>query len=351
MKKILILGYYRCNLGDDLFLYITSKRYKDIELYIYVNDEEDRKPFLNIENVKIIKQYIDYNSVDIKQYDGVAYIGGSVFMESDYSIHEAKELNKFLKKLKEANKPFFYITCNFGPYKTKEYKDLIGNNLKLCTNVCFRGKQSYEEFKDLDSVSYAPDIVFSHDFSNITSKKEKKTIGISVIDPGKKEDNSEKIDIYYDYIKRIAIKFAKRNYKVSLISFCKHEGDEGAIEQVLGMIPDEYEENINVLKYTGNIEEFLREYSKLEYMVCTRFHSMVLSFIFKQKIYNLVYSNKSKEPLDDYKIHIKTDEVSKLEYETCLRKYQFRKIGSIKLNKIKRKSNKQFEAFEKYFKG
>ena len=54
--------------------------------------------------------------------------------------------------------------------------------------------------------------------------------------------------------------FAKRGYKVSLISFCKPEGDERAIEIVKERIPEEYANSVDLLIYNGNIEEFLKKY-------------------------------------------------------------------------------------------
>lgn len=349
-KKILVFGYHRCNLGDDLFIYIVSKRYPNMEFYLYVHDEDDRRPFKSLKNVKIIPDYRNTDSINPDDYDGYTYIGGSVFIESEYSTREAKEISELLDKLKKANKPFFYITCNFGPCKTKKYKETIKNNLKKCTDVCFRGKSSYNEFKDLDTVRFAPDIVFSHDYSNLASKKEKKTAGITVINIENREALRDKADIYYDYIKRIVCMFAKRGYKISLISFCKHEGDEQAIEKVKGMIPEEYANNVDLLIYSGDVEKFLREYSKIEYMVCTRFHAMILSLIFRQKIYNLIYSDKSKEPLEDFNIRLKTDEIKDISYETVLRTFYFRKICNFKLSKLKKESQKQFEAFEEYYK-
>ena len=37
---------------------------------------------------------------------------------------------------------------------------IIKSSLNLCDDVCFRDLYSYELFKDLSQVRYAPDIVF-----------------------------------------------------------------------------------------------------------------------------------------------------------------------------------------------
>ena len=124
-----------------------------------------------------------------------------------------------------------------------------------------------------------------------------------------RENLKQKTDIYNDYIKRIIIKFSKRNYKVSLISFCEFEQDEKAIDTILSMVPKKYLNNVEILQYKGNIEEFIKKYSKINYMVCTRYHSMILSTILRQKVYNLFYSKKTKNTIDDYRIFKKADNI------------------------------------------
>lgn len=329
-KKVLIFAYSKANLGDDLFICVLTNKYKNVDFFIHVQDEMFNKAFKNYENLKILDDERLVDNVNIDDYDGFIYVGGSIFIESEYGWHEAKEFNKFIKRVKEKNKPFFYISCNFGPNKTEEYLNQIAENLKLCESVTFRDKASYNLLKEIPSVKYASDLAFSYDYTNIIKNKIKNTIGISVIDLEIRENLREKVGIYDDYIKRISIKFAKRGYKVYLISFCAFENDEVAIERILKSIPEEYKENVDVLLYRGDLEKFLEEYSKINYMVCTRFHSLVLSAIFKQKIYNLIYSNKTQNFIKDYNLFKKIDRIDELQYNTYLRKYHFKRLNRLK---------------------
>ena len=270
-------------------------------------------------------------------------------MESEYSKHEVKEFNYFIKKCNKQKKPFFYMTCNFGPYQTQGYLELVRENFSLCAGVCLRDKKSYELFKDIPTVSYAPDMALSYQLEK-NPQKDEKSVGISIIDLEIRDDLKLKKEIYEDYIKRIIIKFAKRKYTVSLISFCEFEEDKKAIEKIKKLVPEEYQNNIKELSYQGNIKEFFEEYGKIKYMVCTRFHSMILSIIVGQKIYNLCYSKKQENMIEDYKLFRKVVRISDLEYETILRKYYFQKIENRKYQELVEKSVGQFEKFEEWLK-
>ena len=71
-----------------------------------------------------------YNS-DINEYDAFVYIGGSIFMEGGSSYNLSEKFYDFVKRCKENNKPFCYISCNYGPYQTQEYFNLSRRNFNV----------------------------------------------------------------------------------------------------------------------------------------------------------------------------------------------------------------------------
>ena len=160
-KKVLLFAYAHANLGDNLFIYMILKRYPNVDFYIHLVEEGYDKIYKDFKNIHYLYDGRDISKVNIEEYDAYVYVGGSIFIESEYSMHEVKEFNKFIKKCNEKNKKFYYMSCNFGPYKTKEYLELVRENFSLCSGVCLREKQSYDMFKDIDKVMYAPDMVFS----------------------------------------------------------------------------------------------------------------------------------------------------------------------------------------------
>lgn len=346
-KKILLFAYTKVNLGDNLFIYMLLKKYKNIDFYINIVEKEYEKVYLGFENLHYIYEDRNLNNVDIDKFDAYIYIGGSIFMESEYAMNEMKEFNKFIKRCNEKNKKFFYLSCNFGPYKTEEYLNLARENFSLCDGICFRDKESYKLFNDINKVMYAPDMAFSFEFDK-KIKKEKKSIGISVIDLQIRESLRDKVAIYNDFIKRIIVKFAKRNYKVYLFSFSEFEKDGEAIKKIINLLPEEYKNNVETVIFASDIESFLGKYAKMEYMVCGRFHSMILSILFNQKIYNLTYSKKQDNVIEELKLFNRYQRIKELKYETVLRKYYFKKVSSSKLNKISKKSRGQFQNLNKW---
>ena len=347
-KKVLLFAYSRANFGDDLFVYILANKYPNIQFYIHIKDEEYKKTFINLKKVNFLDGDRDTRSINIEDFDGYIYVGGSIFIESEYSRHEVREFNSFIKKCNKNNKPFFYITCNFGPYQTQEYLDLVKENFSLCKGVCVRDKASYELFKKIPTVSYAPDMAFTHSLDKIKQKKQLMHVGISVINLEIREKLRGKTDIYNDYIKRIIIKFAKRGYKVSLISFCEFEQDKSAIDKIKSLVPEKYLKNVHEILYKGDIEEFIKKYSQVNYMICTRFHSMILSIILKQKIYNLFYSKKQKNAGDDFELFKNMVDINDLTFETRLSRSEFEKIPNEKYKKLLEKSVVQLEEFDKW---
>lgn len=163
MKKILVFAYLRNNLGDDLFVYELLSRYPNDMFYINVKSKSFAKPFENCNNA-IIEEVNDetFNYININKYDGFVYIGGSIFMEGGKVYNLDEGCCDFMEKCKKLNKPFFYISSNYGPYQTKDYFNLSRKTFKNCTDLCFRDKASYNLFSDIPSIRYAPDVAFGY---------------------------------------------------------------------------------------------------------------------------------------------------------------------------------------------
>ena len=343
-KKVLLFVYSKLNLGDNLFVYTLSKKYPNIDFYLHSTDEEYRQVFEKYPNVKIINQGRLVDNVDIDNFDSFIYIGGSIFIESEYSFGELKEFQKFIKRCKEKNKKFFYMSCNFGPYQTQEYLNIARENFKLCDGICFRDLKSYNLFKDIKNVYYGPDVIFSLDAEK--TKKERKSLGISVIDLSIRKDLQSKQGEYENFIKKIIKKYAKWNYKIYLFSFCEFEHDETAIERIVNNLTPKEKEKIKVVKYKNSIEEFLKVYSKMKYMVATRFHSMILSIIYHQKIYNVTYSQKQDCVIEDLKLFKNYQRIKDLTYDTAIKIYQFKKVPKEQIEQIKLQTKEQLKLIE-----
>ena len=345
MKKIFVMLYARANLGDDLFLKILLERYPNIQFYINIA-KEFSNIVKNYKNVTIVeKQPERFENRIPEEYDGYIYIGGSIFIEGGTVYNIDSYAEEFMEKCKEKNIPFFYISSNFGPHKTEEYMSLARRIYSNCNEICFRDKYSYELFKDIETVSYAPDAIFTYNIQEI--KKQKNTIGISVIDLSSREDLKHLEEQYYKALSSNICSYIDKGYNINLFSFCKYEGDEKAIKKLKKRIPTEYLNKIEVIKYNGNIQKFIDKYKSMEYMICSRFHAMILSVICKQKMFVMSYSKKIDNVIKDLEFSVKTMNFNQLQENTSINLRQFKKTQNIE--NIKEAAQEQFKKIDEYF--
>ena len=297
MKKVYILAYSKMNLGDDLFIDMLVNRYKKIQFYSR-NMTMDSTAYRQNKNLHFIDYTLDdLLTLDINEFDAFVYIGGSIFMEQAGGIERVKKLKELALRCKALSIPFYYISSNFGPYQTQEYKYTVSEIFEIVTDVCLRDKVSYELFNSIETVRYAPDAVLSYQIDSII--REPKTIGISVINFKFRDYLKKYEEKYYELLLTSIINYIKNGYKVKLFSFCEYEGDKDTAELILNRLPKEYLKLVESISYSGNIKEFLKKYSKVEYMISSRFHSMILSYILRQKLFILSYSNKINNVIKD----------------------------------------------------
>ena len=346
-KKFFILAYARQNLGDDLFIYMLLRKYPEIQFFINIEKTEHAKLFENYENVTIYQDVgRKLTKENANEYDGYIYIGGSIFMEGigvNYTVTE--QLLSFMQECKKQEIPFHYVSSNFGPYETEGYLNLTKEIIQNCASVHFRDKYSSDLFSEVSTVHYAPDLAFTY----IPEKTEKKanSVGISLIDLNIRPKLIAYIDNYYDMLVSNIKDYINQGKSVTLFSFCKHEGDERAIEEMVKRLPINIKEKVNILNYDGDIEYFLREYSKMEYVICSRFHAMILSAIMNQKCKILSYSDKFDNVINDLGLFtnkiLHFDEICS---DTKISLSEFQEVDMGKIQLIRKEATKQLEGVE-----
>lgn len=347
MKKVFIMAYLRKNFGDDLFLTMLLEKYKDIDFYI----KHDKYEFVDVlakyDNLHVIygeDTDEELCQLDINEYDAYVYVGGSIFMEGGHCYNLSEKFYNFVKECKKNNKPFCYISCNFGPYQTQEYFELSKKDFKECTDICFRDLYSYNLFKDIETVRYAPDLAFSYNIPKV--EKQKNTVGISLINLNIRKDLKDKNKQYMNFLENNIKKYISLGKDVFLFSFCKCEGDEDTIEDIIKLFPNE--NHLHAVKYTGDVSEFIKQYISMEYMICSRFHAMILSIIAMQKIYVVSYSKKIDRVIEDLDLNLPILHISELVNNNELLLDQFKQIDNKKIQEISEKAQMQDEAIRKY---
>lgn len=264
-------------------------------------------------------------------------------MEHAGGVERIKKLNNIASNCKRNNVPFLFISSNFGPYKSAEYKREVQKLMRNITDICFRDRKSYETFRKYKSVRYAPDVVFSYTKPNTRVKKD--TVGITVLNFKYRKELKFYQKKYYEVLKNSIVNYIKQGKNVTLFSFCEYEGDEDSIDLILSELPQKYSSKIQVERYRGKLDEFIKKYSSMEYFLCSRFHSMVLSAVFKQKVSILSYSNKIVNVIYDLHLSKEHYNVSEINDIKDIKLDEFDKLNIN--DTIIKESEMQFEAFEK----
>ena len=302
-KKIWLKTCSHNNLEDDLFVKILADRYKKTMFYTgstkRIKDEKMKNVrFMNcIDSLKekiILSLFPTYDeTVKFKRKcDSMIYIGGSIFIENRDLMDIKMHIEQTYSDIE-----YYILGCNFGPYKSQEFFEKYRVVFKNAQDVCFRDKNSYELFSDNPKVRVESDIVFNLD-TNVVDVKQEKKILISVINVDKRDYIQDK-KAYYKKIAEICEQYINKDYKVELMSFCKRDGDEQAIHKVLKNIKNKNRKKIKVYKYRGNINEALKRIKSSEIVIATRFHAMILGFVFEKKVMPISYSNKTVNTLKD----------------------------------------------------
>lgn len=196
MKKIFVDVYLAFNLGDDLFVDILSKKYPNTEFtlnYVGNNYDDFLKQYENVsrreyslkdkilQKLSIKDTLTDYKSI-AREHDAMIFIGGSIFRDEDYHQELYNYRNCILGEFEKLKKPVFVLGANFGPYKNMGFLNDYKKFFRRCKDVCFRDKYSYNLFKELKNVRYAPDIVFQLDLDKYKKEEKNEVIGFSIID-------------------------------------------------------------------------------------------------------------------------------------------------------------------------
>lgn len=352
-KKCLVIGYINNNFGDDLFFKILIERYKNVDFYLFPPAKllkTYKQKFKKNKNVKFydkekyykkIKKEYPLEAIDIfplicekaEEVDFYINIGGSIFIQNNNWKNDDRFKIKDILK----DKPSFIIGCNFGP-SDQEYEEYYKSWFKKFEDICFRDLESYNKFKDLNNVRHADDIVLI--MNNKKVKRKRKNVAVSVVNIEKKEKLKEYKNDYYQYLVNAITNLQEENYKVKIFSFCDNEGDLETANLIKDMLPRQYKKKVKIYNYQTSIDKFLNEWNKNEYVIGSRFHSIILALANEQKFLPISYSQKTNNYLKKYNKGIKVINIKGIKNKKA--KLKFYKISQ------QYNSDEQFKKIDEY---
>lgn len=308
-KRVLIYAYTKYNLGDDLLIQMLCNRYSNVQFYLYTYPEY-QAVFENCPNLKVmsnanivskivngmgrlLKNKNAYENIIAKQCDICVCITGSLFIQGE---EDWQPYLTYMKSRQIPGIPYYQLGSNFGPYKDRGFYEGFKEFFSNCEDVCFREKFSYDLFSDLKNVRVAPDVVFSGRFPVC---KAEKRVSISVINLNNRGELEKYQFQYRDFIVDVCRYYYKKGYQVNLMSFCKDEGDEIMIDEVLQELSSKERKAVIPVLYRGDINEILNLISCSEVVVATRFHAMILGWCMKKKVLPIIYSPKMEHVIEE----------------------------------------------------
>ena len=328
-KKMMLYGFYGHNLGDDMFFDMLFRRYPDVlfavcdsssytgffEKYnnvrLYAADSASAIR-INLLGEKFGKKNI-YEKIVRSSTSGGIHLGGSVYQQ----IGNWKQDLEDRKSRKQSGKSFFGISNNFGPYHSDDYREFWKEQFRTWNDVCFRDLYSYNLFSEISSVRYAPDALFA--FESITAEEslgeqllqtmtgKKKKLAISVINLRweLRGIQPEICDAYEAFLCRLVEEALEKDFDIYLLSFCELQQDSAMIQRIMDHFKDHDPESVKRIHaeiYYDRIGRMLQTISKCEYVLGTRFHAMVLGYIFGKKVLPVCYSDKMTNVLGDLEL-------------------------------------------------
>lgn len=364
MKRVMIYAYTQLNLGDDLFIKILCDRYPNTQFILQGKGYKNK--FKHIVNLKCYEAEIlcirvinkvfrmiglgkiqllrIQEKVLIRNIDAAVYIGGSIFIQNEEWDRDLDLFNKRVVK----KYPFYFIGCNFGPYSLEEFYKGYRELFSRCKDVCFREKYSYDLFKDMSNIRKADDVVFGLKSSTLSKGN---NIVISVINLEERKNLSIYDREYVLKIAHLCKHILDQGDQVTLMSFCKAEGDERAINKILDVLNEEYRTKVVVNCYNGDIEEALKVLGSSKLIVGTRFHAMILGFTLGVPVFPIIYSDKMKNVLEDIDFtgkSVRVEEIGSIDIEEI---YNSIFTNWIDVSKQKQEAEKQFMALDELLKG
>ncbi|MED4272509.1 polysaccharide pyruvyl transferase family protein [Weissella confusa] len=299
MKKVTVDGYFVSNLGDDLFLKALFERFPNQIFYVYLEPEQmnhyaqmggrvipkRNNLFKKLGNCMPIPLVAGLNNLIGQKNDLYLLLGGSMFIEGEYSH---KQFRQRLFEVMTSRKKFV-LGSNFGPFYTAAYLAQYTKWFGRLTEVTWRDQKSADYFANtMIHQRVLPDLVMSMDTSQYDIKHDYALVNVMALaDSGLSEDA---VVAYRDGIVAEIKRLRDKGQLVHLLSLNAFDGDDDALATVKNAFNDD---DSVVSVYYDTVDQVLQEFAGASQVLATRYHAMVLSWMFGKPVHALAYSKKT----------------------------------------------------------
>lgn len=351
MKKILVDGYFVGNVGDDLFLKILIERFPDVSFTTHV-DEKYLSIYENFQNLTIIPKNISYKITNyclsarnspyftrkvIAGFDGYIEIGGSIFQQ----ISDEEQVSFKRKNMLESGIPYYIIGSNFGPVLNEKFTNAYNEFFAKVQGVTFRDSASYALFANLKSTNFFPDVVFNLNSQKIKTHHENKPYITLVPINLTNREFSEEVRLNYERkMVELGQYFIEKGYLVKILVFNEYEGDRLVAKRIADLFD---KKSVEIVNYT-NLTELLSIIKGSKNLISSRFHAMILGWVFRIPQIVLKYSGKIDAEIQDVfpnQTNFTLNSFGRLSINELIS--NMNTISELDLEKTKNKASGQFE--------
>ncbi len=323
---VCIKAFIKGNLGDDLFVYTLCNRYPNKKFVIcgekayktcfdlvpnlsYIcYDTFLNKYFFRMKKIipRLMNKFMELTKQKKRfQEKGLFFklsnqasdnvlISGSVFMEPSQGADTKNSY--YLEEKKYYDGHPYVMGCNFGPYVTEEYRKFYQECFNKASQVSFRENYSYNLFKG-ENIMAAPDILFAIDKTMAEPIKDKDYILVSVVDPNK-DNNEAGTNVYVNSLLILLKKLIKLDKKIVLMGFCNFQGDNVINQYLKNQLRGS--DKIKIVNYPDiSASEAVGYIAGADFIVATRYHAMILGWVFGKSVLPIAYSKKMENVIND----------------------------------------------------
>jgi len=286
--KIQINGYFDRNFGDDMMIRTIASQLPEHDFYI-ASAAEVFTPFATQNNIHRTDE-------ELPDADAKALIIGAGFQISGM-IPEIYALYEYFGRKRSKKHPkTAIIGCSIGTFRDPLAKFLMADIIRQNSLITCRDRYSEEFLKKVakrSAVKCHPDILFGLDDKLVLPKTGENCVGITLACP-----QSEMLETYCERLSRLADRLTAAGKKVLL--FCFDVGRENDIK-IAKRITElcERKELIETISHTDDGTSIMQGFSRCSFVVCTRFHSVVLSLVTKTPFAAVSYNPKTVNMLCD----------------------------------------------------
>jgi len=187
--------------------------------------------------------------------------------------------------------------------------------LKLADRVSARDEFSYRLIsehkhpteKGFDTAVLWQDFIFFRKKESIFSIDKKIKVGLSIspVYLNFFSDPSKDLQIAKEMVAGLKRVLSERsNIELYFLAFntSRNSGDLYLIRNMINMIGPFFKKRIKVIAYDGKIYDFLQYFYRLNFIVCCKYHSILLSYLFEKPMIVLCFHPKNFALVNDIKL-------------------------------------------------